>query len=121
MIFLAMYGNVVNFKEAIFISLFAMIIVFLVLLILSFMIDFTALIINKNKQKDVNQVKIIKDENKNKNENNNISDTSLVAIIAASIASMMNTDIDNIRITKIKRVGNTNSMWSEKGLLDNIN
>ena len=119
MIFLAMYGNVVNFKEAIFISLFAMLIVFLVLLILSFMIDFTALIINKNKQKDVNQVKIIKDENKN--ENNNISDTSLVAIIAASIASMMNTDIDNIRITKIKRVGNANSMWSEKGLLDNIN
>ena len=119
MIFLAMYGNVVSFKEAMFISLFAMLIVFLVLLILSFMIDFTALFINKNKQKDVNQVKIIKDENKN--ENNKISDTSLVAIITASIASMMNTDIDNIRITKIKRVGNANSMWSEKGLLDNIN
>ena len=119
MIFLAMYGNVVNFKEAIFISLFAMLIVFLVLLILSFMIDFTALIINNNKQKVMSQVNIIKDENKNGN--NIISDTSLVAIIAASIASMMNTDIDNIRITKIKRVGNTNSMWSEKGLLDNIN
>ena len=119
MIFLAMYGNVVNFKEAIFISLFAMLIVFLVLLILSFMIDFTALFINKNKQKNVTQVKIIKDENKNGN--NIINDTSLVAIIAASIASMINTDMDNIKITKIKRVGNTNSMWSEKGLLDNIN
>ena len=119
MVFLAMYGNVVSFKEAIFISLFAMLIVFLVLLILSFMIDFTALIINNNKQKNATQIKTIKDDNTKGN--NNIKDTKLVAIIAASIACMMNTDIDNIRITKIKRVINTNSIWSEKGLLDNIN
>lgn len=116
MIFLAMYGNVVNFREAIFISIFAMIIVFSVLLILSLMIDFTAFVIGLKKSDD----KIL-DKDENAKVSNVPSDTTLVAIIAASIASMMNTDVDNIRITKIKRVSNTNSMWSEKGLLDNIN
>ena len=118
MIFLAMYGNVVSIKEAVFISIFAMLIVFSVLLILSFMIDLTAFTIGLKKNEKV--------DNKSKKDtkvlsNNNLNDTTLVAIIAASIASMMNTDVDNIRITKIKRVGNANSMWSEKGLLDNIN
>ena len=119
MIFLAMYGNVVSFKEAMFISLFAMLIVFLVLLFLSFMIDFTASIISNNKKNKYENANIQKDNNENTKTVDN--DTRLVAIIAASISCMMNVDINDIRITKIKRIGNTNSIWSEKGLLDNIN
>ena len=50
-LFLAMYGNKVNIEEALFISAFAMIVVFLVLLIISYLIDITAFFINGPKKK----------------------------------------------------------------------
>lgn len=116
-LFLAMYGNDVHIGEAIFISLFAMAIVFIILLIISYLIDITAGIIAVRSGKKVK----VSNENVVKKEGSNTSDSSLVAVIAAAVASMMGTSVDNIRITKIKRVNQNNTAWTGRGLLDKMN
>ena len=44
-----MYGNLVSASDAIFISLFSMAVVFIVLLVISYMIDIVAFFVNKKK------------------------------------------------------------------------
>ena len=104
-IFLAMYGNKVSISEALFISLFAMIVVFVVLLIISYLIDVTAFFINgSNKVKNINEVKIDTNTEKNIGIESSVNDDGkLVAIIAAAIAEYLGTSSNNIRITKIRR------------------
>lgn len=114
MLFLAIYGNELSLFDALFISIFSMIIVFLVLLVISFMIDITAKLIGSNK---TNQ-KLLVDNIVNIKTND---DSNLVAIISSAVACMMDKNVDDIVITKIKRVSNNNSSWSEQGIRDNFN
>lgn len=103
MIYLAMYGDKVSISSAIFISIFAMAVVFVVLLIISYMIDITAFFINAKKSKNVvNTSK--NNEDKQVLETKTTDDTALVAVIAAAVASYMNTNVDNIIIRKIRRI-----------------
>lgn len=119
-LFLAMYGNEVSLGQSLFISVFAMIVVFVVLLIISYLIDFTALCINGSKSKVANKVttevkpKIDKSSTK-------VDDSELVAVIAAVVASYLGTSVDNVKISKIRRIPQSNSPWAERGLLTQIN
>ena len=118
-LFLAMYGNDVSLLDAAFISLFAMIIVFLVLLIISFMIDITAFFINgkskKSKKSTTTTTKEIDVTPKRKSKNID------VVVIVAAIAAYLGTSVDNVKISKIRRVGQDTTAWSERGLLAQIN
>lgn len=100
--YLALYGDKVNIGEAVFISIFSMVVVFVVLLIISYMIDLVALFLKKSvKIKEVSKTEItesIKDVT---------SDTSVVAAIAAAISSYMGVDPHNIVIKKIRRIDNS--------------
>lgn len=98
-IILAMYGNKVTIHDAVFISLFAMLVVFVVLLIISYMIDVTAFFIRIRQKKSDNVDVSIQDTKKDE-----ISDSALVATIAAAIASYMGTNVDDIVIKKIRRI-----------------
>ena len=119
-LFLAMYGNEVSLGQSLFISVFAMIVVFVVLLIISYLIDFTAFCINGSKSKVANKVttevkpKIDKSSTK-------VDDSELVAVIAAVVASYLGTSVDNVMISKIRRIPQSNSPWAERGLLTQIN
>ena len=119
-LFLAMYGNDVKLSEALFISVFAMVVVFLVLLIISYLIDITAFFINaKPKNKIVSKVEI-----KNADVNDKISSKSgddTIVVIAAAIAAYLGTSVDNVKIKSIRRVNQTDSPWTERGLFAQIN
>lgn len=105
--YLAMYGNEVSIGSAIFISIFAMIIVFVVLLLISFMIDITAAILNIGKKGNDKQVQNVS----NKSESSKTDTTVDIAVIAAAVAAYLGTSVDNIKIKKIRR-GNANmSLW----------
>ena len=119
-LFLAMYGDKVDIGQALFISLFAMAVVFLVLLIISYLIDITAF--------------FLKGSAKPKKANGAVSNTAAsapvkskkgsdytVVAIAAAIAAYIGTTVDNIRITKIRRIPQTDTAWTERGLLAQIN
>ena len=116
--FLAIYGNKVSIGEALFISLFAMIVVFLVLLVISYLIDVTAFFTKAKSKKSV-EVKVV-DTTLKKADSKKDSD-DLVAVIAGAIASYLGTSVDNIKIKSIRRVNQTDSPWTKRGLLNQIN
>ena len=118
-LFLAMYGNNVKLTEALFISAFAMIVVFLVLLIISYLIDITAFFINgkRNKVAVKTETKVAKAVEKVDNKK---SDDTVV-VIAAAIAAYLGTSVDNVKIKSIRRVNQTDSPWTERGLFAQIN
>ena len=116
-IYLAMYGNEVSLNQAFFISVFAMIVVFLVLLIISYLIDITAFFINGSKKKKVVNVK---SENEVINTGVKASSDDLVAIIAAAVAAYLGTTVDNIRISKIRRVPQNDTPWVERAIISQI-
>lgn len=104
--FLALYGENVNIAEAAFISIFSMVVVFVVLLIISYMIDIVAAIISKGTEKKV--------EIKNTNEPMDIKVTDdTVAVIAAAIAAYMGSDVQNVNIKKIRRIDKSNT-WMRR-------
>lgn len=119
-LYLAMYGDKVDLGQALFISLFAMAVVFLVLLVISYLIDITALFLKKSA--------------KSKKSNNAVSDATIasvsatsdksrddtIVVIAAAIAAYLGTSVDNVRITKIRRVTQNDTAWNERGLLAQI-
>ena len=113
-LYLAMYGDKVELGQALFISIFAMAVVFLVLLIISYLIDFTALCLkgNKTKKKTENATEVKPDVQVARKS----SDDSLVVVIA----SYLGTSVDNVKITKIRRITQTGTAWSERGLLSQI-
>ena len=45
----------------------------------------------------------------------------LVAVIAGAIAGYLGTSVDNIRIKSIRRIPQSDTPWTERGLLSQIN
>ena len=118
-LYLAMYGDKVELGQALFISLFAMAIVFLVLLVISYLIDITAFFIKgsvkpKKVNVEANKTKTVEPVTSKKG-----SDDT-VAVIAAAIAAYLGTSVDNVRIAKIRRIPQNSTAWSERGLLAQI-
>ena len=118
-VYIAMYGDRIDLVQALFISFFAMAIVFLVLLIISYLIDAVAYLLNKNHRSKKISINAI-DKNDDINIVDNANNKNTVVVIAAAIASYLETQIDNIRITKIRRITKTDSAWTERGLLSYI-
>ena len=118
-LFLAMYGNSVKLTEALFISVFAMVVVFLVLLIISYLIDITAFFINGKKNRVVVKAETKVTKAVEKVDNKKSDDT--VVVIAAAIAAYLGTSVDNVKIKSIRRVNQTDSPWTERGLFAQIN
>ena len=118
-LFLAMYGNSVKLTEALFISAFAMIVVFLVLLIISYLIDITAFFINgkKNKVAVKTETKVAKAVDSTSAKKSD----DMVVVIAAAIAAYLGTSVDNVKIKSIRRLNQTDSPWTERGLFAQIN
>lgn len=115
-VYLAVYGDKVTISESLFISVFSMIVVFFVLLIISYLIDATALLLKK-KNNNNNEL-VVKSETQTLSKNDNGVN---VAIIAAAIASYMGSSFDSIKIKKIRKIERSNSQWSFRSILNQIN
>lgn len=119
-LFLAMYGDEVKIGQALFISIFAMVVVFLVLLIISYLIDITAFFIGGSKKKE-KAVKVETATPASKATKKEEKNDDLVAVIAGAIAGYLGTSVDNIRIKSIRRIPQSDTPWTERGLLSQIN
>ena len=118
-LFLAMYGDKVDIGQALFISVFAMAIVFLVLLVISYLIDITAFFIKGSAKSKKANGAVSNTATSAPVKNKKGSDDSVVAI-AAAIAAYLGTSVDNVRITKIRRIPQSSTAWTERGLLAQI-
>ena len=48
-------------------------------------------------------------------------DKELIAVIAAAIASSLNTSVSNLKIKSLKRIGNNSPVWNKAGVNEMIN
>ena len=103
----------VTLGSSIFILVFSMIVVFVVLLIISYMIDIMHFILTRKKSEKVKNVSIDKVAEKSIVQN----DTALIATITAAIASYMGTSSSKIHIKNIRRVEQNKSNWAIKSIL----
>ena len=119
-LFLAMYGNKVNIEEALFLSVFAMILVFLVLLIISYLIDITAFFINGPKKKAEKKLENIEKKACDVKSVSKDKESDLVVVIAGAIAAYLGTSADNVVIKSIRRIPQSDTPWTGRGLLSQI-
>ena len=118
-LFLAIYTDNINLLDALFISAFAMIVVFLVLLVISYLIDFVALFVNR--KSDKKKIKSIAEVDKNSESTISTGNNQyIIATIAGAIAYYLGTSVDNIKIKSIRRVNQDDSPWTRRNFL-NIN
>lgn len=108
--------------QSLMVTVFSIIIVFLTLLIISYLIKGLQSFSQKDKaEKTINDTKPIKTEEKQEIiKKSNSDDEELVAVIAAAIAANMGVDISDVKIKSIKRVPQNTSVWSKVGREEQI-
>ncbi len=118
-------GDIITIGESLIITVFSMVIVFLTLLIISYLIDGLRVVTNKNNAtKENGKVKIEAQdpfsEEKLVSEESIKEDEELVAVIAAAIAASEGISIPQVRINTIKRVSKNTPTWAKTGREENI-
>ena len=104
----------VSFLEALTITLVSMIVVFLILITISYAIGVLKAFSKKNHKEGQLNSNIVKDSKEEIKD-----DQELVAVIAGALATSMGVDNPHIRISKIRRL--ENSTWNNAAKLEQIN
>lgn len=107
-------GEYITIGQSLLITVFSMIVVFIVLVAISYLIDLLRIATN-NKEKDVETTVVEKIEEKEIEIEENLDDEELVAVIAAAIAASMGVGIPDINIKSINRVSPSQPIWAETG------
>ncbi len=100
----------VSIGEALGITLFSMITVFVVLLAISFLIDLMRKLVHREDKKVIEPKKLEKVETEELVEET-MDEEELVAVIAAAVAASMGVGIPDINIRSIRRIGGSESNW----------
>ncbi|WP_352404263.1 OadG family protein [Sporanaerobacter acetigenes] len=117
-----MLGDSVTIGQSLMITVFSMAIVFIALLVISYLIDGLRAIASKDNGKKTVEEKLEIEEKKdfveeNSNEEN---EEELVAVIAAAIAASQGIDVSDVKISSIKRVPQNTPVWSRMGRQEQI-
>ena len=112
-------GEYITISDSVFITVFSMIVVFIVLTIISYLIKGLSNIAGGGrKPQPLRDNPVTEERIENKVEEittNDINDEELVAVIAAAIASSLGVSIPEVNIKSIKRVPQTTPAWAETG------
>lgn len=112
-------GEYINISDSVFITIFSMIVVFTVLIIISYLIKGLSNIAGGGRKPQPPRTNpVTEDRIENKVEEittNDINDEELVAVIAAAIASSLGVSIPEVNIKSIKRMPQTTPAWAETG------
>jgi sodium pump decarboxylase gamma subunit len=108
-------GEYITIGDSLIITVFSMIVVFIVLIGISYLIDLLRVTTNGKEEEAKNTV--VK-ENKTLKEvpiDANLDDKELVAVIAAAVAASMGVGITDINIKSINRISPFEPIWAETG------
>lgn len=110
-----MYGDVITIGEAVTVCLFSIVTVFLVLLLISYIVDLTAWVIRKiEKKPEPAAPKAAPAPAAAPAAAPAKKDTSADAVIvAAAVAAYLGTSTDRIIVRSIRRVAEAESSWSQ--------
>lgn len=118
-----MLGESVTMSDGLIVTVFSMLMVFLTLIVISFLIDaLRAASTTKDKKPDVSStvVDTTSEEIDGSSDNIDNNDEELVAVIAAAIASSMNVPISDVKIRNIKRIPQNTPIWAKVGRQEQI-
>ncbi len=116
-----MLGDSVSMSDALVVTGFSMTVVFIALLIISFIIERFKDIFYKDNKKQ--ETKVVKKQTKKatkpkvKKQDN---DEELVAVIAAAVAASMSKSVSEINIKSIRRASENIPAWSRVGRQEQI-
>jgi len=104
------------------ITVFSMVIVFIALLIISYLIDGLRAISSKTNGKKTVEEKLEVEEKKDIAEENlnQENEEEVVAVIAAAIAAIQGIDVSDVKISSIKRIPQNTPVWSRVGRQEQI-
>lgn len=107
-----MYGNTLTIYETLTITIFSMALVFVALIIISYFIDFIAMILKRSKKETV-----LVEASEAKNEIIEIDEDSeaIIAVISAAIASNSGKSLQDFVIRNISPMENHESSWAQVG------
>lgn len=115
-------GDKITISQSLLITVFSMLIVFIVLIAISYLIGLLRAATNKDKEKtEVENISnTVEKTPQSSKEEQNIDDEELVAVIAAAIAASMGVTIPDINIKSIKRISPPSPIWAEMGRIEEI-
>jgi len=115
-------GEYITLGESLVITVASMLVVFLILILISFLIDRLKAIGNNDNSKS--QIETVKIETKQSDldlkKNTNELDEELIAVIVAAIACAIDSKVEDIQIRTIKRIPPDISDWKRAGQLEQI-
>lgn len=118
-----MLGNKVTMGQSLMVTVFSMVIVFLALLIISYLIKGLQNFSQKDKKKSketIENIDLVNSEKEVEKVEESLNDEELVAVIAAAVAASIGVDVSNVRIKSIKRVSQNTPIWSKVGREEQI-
>lgn len=117
-----MYSDSLTILDGLKISAFSILTVFIVLLIISCMIDFFAVVLGlssgkfrKSGEKTERTEKVFPTGNTSLNES-----SKDMMLIMAAIAAYMGTRTDNLQVKSLKRIQNSSSIWQNAAKIENM-
>lgn len=117
-------GETITIGDSLIITIFSMAIVFLALIIISYLIDALRTVSNKDNNKQENKVESNIEKETNLEEvldkDETMDDEELVAVIAAAIASSLGVEVPKVKIKSIKRVPQNAPAWAKVGRQEQI-
>ena len=118
-----MFNEYVTFGESLLISLFCMVVVFIALLVISYIVDLTKVMVVKKKSKatelDASSIGVIgSPEGPIESDENTEDETELVAVITAAIAMMTGTDTSGFVVKNIRKISESDTAWSRLGRIE---
>lgn len=114
-------GNNVTLSESLVITVFSMLVVFVVLILISYLIRILKVAsIGKKDKVQTTESNIMESKVVEKEEVSKTDDEELVAVIAAAVAANLGVSVPQIRIKEIKRVYQNTPLWAETGRREQI-
>lgn len=112
-------GEFISIRDSLIISLFSIIVIFIVLVVISIFIsllkNFDRKVEDPMKASEENINNIKEKSIKEKEAVQNIVDEELIAVISAAVAASLGVSLLQINIKNIKRVNNNSSVWAIAG------
>lgn len=112
-----MYGDNVTFAQAGVVCVFSMVVVFLVLLAISYMIDIIAKLLNRKKTAPQSTAQPDKQAAAPQQPASTHAD---VVLVTAAIAAYLGKSADQIVVRNIRKIGAEESAWKQAGKLDSL-
>ncbi len=117
-----MFGDLTNptIFQALVISIFSMAMVFAVLLVISYVIDLTALILRKATEKKAAPAAAAPAAAAPVEEAVEENNEELVLLVAAAVAGYMGKNLNDIQVRRIVRCSNQETLWGKASIMESV-